>query len=147
MPWKNNSNNTDMKPIDAPRLQAYLDGELTSAETAAVEQHLAQCATSRQRLEQLRQRAELTRRLLNTPDVPIPAFTKKTVKRRHVRYMPWIISAAACLAGAVWLLQPFKADDSAPSSLYFYQEPAEIDANRPYTEQATNVLLISQETR
>jgi len=135
-----------MKPIDTQRLQAYLDGELSPAEAAAVEQQLAQCATSRQHLEQLRQRADLTKRLLKTPDVAIPPFTKKSVKRRHLGYMPWIVTLAACLAGAVWLLQPFKVEEKAPSSLYFYQEPAEVDANRPYVEQATNVLLISQET-
>lgn len=146
MPWKNNSNNTDMKPIDTQHLQAYLDGELSATEAAAVEQHLAQCATSRLRLEQLRQRADLTRRLLKTPDVAIPPFTKKSVKRRHLGYMPWIVTLAACLAGAVWLLQPFKADQAAPSSLYFYQDLPEVDANRPYAEQATNVQLLSQET-
>lgn len=134
-----------MKPIDTQHLQAYLDGELSATEAAAVEQHLAQCATSRLRQEQLRQRADLTRRLLKTPDVAIPPFTKKSVKCRHLGFMPWIVTLAACLAGAVWLLQPFKFEETAPSSLYFYQEPVEIDANRPYAEQATNLHLIAQD--
>ena len=47
MPWKNNSNNTDMKPIDTQHLQAYLDGELSASEAAAVEQHLADRKSTR----------------------------------------------------------------------------------------------------
>lgn len=156
-----------MKPLEYHLLQAYLDSELTATETTAVEARLATCPTSRQRLDQLRQRANTARTLLQTPDVAIPVFTKpssdrqpkasevitrehskhdsKPGKRFHLGYAPWLFALAACLTGVLWLLQPFKASETPKPSLHFYQEPIEVDANRPYAEQTTSVYLLSQE--
>ncbi len=53
----------------AERLSAYLDGELTPQEQAAVDQHVATCEVCRWDLATLRQTVQWTREL---PPVPVP---------------------------------------------------------------------------
>lgn len=62
------------------RLSAYLDGELSPQERAAVDQHLASCPACRWSFETLQQTVQWTREL---PPLPVPrAFTVPVAPRR-----------------------------------------------------------------
>ena len=111
---------------DTTRLSDYLDGELTSAERAELEAHLAECPECTRTLEELRAVVETAERLPELPPerelwpgiearlaprteagvetgvLPLPRY-----RRRVLVSVPQLAAAAVALvlfsAGAVWL--------------------------------------------
>jgi hypothetical protein len=72
-----------MSHVDDGLLHAYLDGELSPAETQGVDAHLAQCPDCRHRLEEERAliaRAAELLALATPPDRALPAFRAGDVK-------------------------------------------------------------------
>jgi hypothetical protein len=93
---------TTIHPHDEESLSAYLDGELSPQEQAAVQQHLAECADCQWDLATLRQAVQWTREL---PTVPLPrAFTipvrveRERAPRRRWTLLPVLQGATALVA-------------------------------------------------
>lgn len=88
---------------DELMLQAYGDGELDAAETAAFERRLASDAALRRRLDQLTALRTSLRRL---PSEAVPGNLEARIKssidaRRFVRRWPWRALAACMVIGAL----------------------------------------------
>jgi anti-sigma factor RsiW len=101
--WREDS----MSHVDEGTLHAYLDGELPSAERAAVEAHVAECATCRASLVEqraLRERASAVLGAARPVERPAPPFEQL---RRMPNRSPWHVRTsfawAASLALAVGL--------------------------------------------
>ncbi len=102
-----------MSHVDEGTLHAYLDGELSGAERAQLEAHLAECAPCRDRLAEERGLIERADRLLTLAELPAghthrPAPAPVQSQRRRPRFAvpgAWAASIAlAFLTG--WLLRP-----------------------------------------
>jgi mycothiol system anti-sigma-R factor len=102
------------------RLDAYVDGELPPAETSAVRDHLATCASCREALEA---KESLGKAIRQAPYYTAPAALKARIARSQPRARwttGWIARAAVLLlavAGAViatrWLSAPSPIDTTA----------------------------------
>jgi len=99
--------------VDEGTLHAYLDGELSDAERAQLEAHLAGCTACRDRLTEERGLIERADRLLTLAELPAghthrPAPGPMLTVRRRPRFVvpaAWAASIAlAFLTG--WLLRP-----------------------------------------
>ncbi len=93
------------KPIDLEKLVSYVDGQLDEAETARVEEALAQDAEARETVRGLRESAELLRSAFNEALLtPLPAqvlepFHRTAVDRRaSLRQWSWPAALAASIA-------------------------------------------------
>ncbi|MFQ5789115.1 MAG: anti-sigma factor family protein [Acidobacteriota bacterium] len=107
----------------ASRLSAYLDGELSPSENAAVDGHLGECATCREELAEFRRLSE-TLRTVTEAD---PAFVARFRSRRDseigafgtawerlaVRLLPLAAVALLAAGAAVW----FSSDEERLSDL------------------------------
>jgi anti-sigma factor RsiW len=99
---------TGEHPLD--RLSDLLDGDLTAAERAVVEEHVRECPSCAAVLEDLRRVRELARSLERTPPPPAAweRIARRTVRAEKTRsgtrwlHAPWVgFAAAACLMLAV----------------------------------------------
>jgi anti-sigma factor RsiW len=103
------------------RLSAYMDGELTAAERAAVEQHLAACSTCAATLRDLQLISQAVR------GFPAPSVDAKLLQKLHKnvdqvgrrpveRFVGLLSGVAACLAviGGLMLMQPANAAPVPP---------------------------------
>jgi anti-sigma factor RsiW len=103
-----------MSHVDEGTLHAYLDGELASTERAALEAHLAQCATCRATLAEERALLERASALLGSArpaERPAPPFEqlRRAPKRApwHVRRsLAWAASIALALGLGYYLRNP-----------------------------------------
>src|SRR5690348_16370658 len=104
---------TSVSHVDEGTLHAYLDGELSGAERAQLESHLAGCTACRDRLTEERGLIERADRLLTLAELPAghthrPAPAPVQSLRRRPRFVvpaAWAASIAlAFLTG--WLLRP-----------------------------------------
>jgi predicted anti-sigma-YlaC factor YlaD len=90
-----------MSHVDEGTLHAYLDGELPSAERAALERHLATCATCRDLLTEERALLERASALLGSArpvEHPAPPFEQ--VRRKPTR-APWRVRTSFAWAASV----------------------------------------------
>ncbi len=105
-----------------PRLHAYADGELDAAGTKAVEAHLATCAACRAELDEIRRLKAALRTLDFSERAPedLAAGIRQRVAAARARHRTaWMAGGgllAACLAGALFLLQPASPVDDAVMS-------------------------------
>ena len=116
-----------MSPLACESLEAYVDGELSAAESAAFDKHVAECSTCQQQIErQLRLRGrlradlakpaagdDLRLRILSSlpQDRPVPAV--RPSPRRQWMTMAMAASVAAILASSatLYLVRPSAQDD------------------------------------
>jgi len=100
-----------MSHADEGSLHAYLDGELTAAERAGLEAHLAGCATCRARLAEERDLVERARGLLAgaaPPEAALPPLRRTGGGGRGARPLPrwvplaWAASVLLALGGG-WM--------------------------------------------
>src|SRR5216110_2221922 len=92
-----------MSHADEGTLHAYLDGELPSAERAALEAHLAECATCRATLAEERALLERASALLGAArpvERPAPPFEQL---RRALQRSPWHVRRSFAWAASVVL--------------------------------------------
>ena len=113
------------------RLSAYHDGELSEADAASVESHLATCQICRYELGQYRQMALM----LNRADIPeLSAKALAGMKQqidwegnlvilRFARRMTGI-AAAVLLAGTFWLVSANSSGGAAPSQVHDWEAAA-----------------------
>ena len=104
---------------DEVKLSTYALGELEPAETAALEEHLRDCAVCRRAVEEARGFAEVLGGELKKEPCPEPALAPREVFAEHTRLLRrvrpvrrrWVevslLSAAAlflvvCLSGLIW---------------------------------------------
>jgi anti-sigma factor RsiW len=95
-----------MSHVDEGTLHAYLDGELPSPERAALESHLAQCATCRAQLGEERALLERATALLGSArpvERALPPFEQLRRAPRRPWYMRTGFAWAASLVLAVGL--------------------------------------------
>lgn len=103
-----------MDRCDSRRLQDYLDGELTQAESAVLREHLASCGRCAAELALYRRTFEALTLTLDPPpaflvDRVLDHVLPSRVRRRWVKTLGWSYAGvfAACLVGAVmWASQP-----------------------------------------
>jgi hypothetical protein len=86
MSGRRKENGTTEHRYAEERLSAYLDGELTAQERAAVERHVAGCQACQWNLETLRQTVQWTREL---PSVPVPRVFTVPVPAKPMRAPRW----------------------------------------------------------
>ncbi|HEV8381340.1 MAG TPA: zf-HC2 domain-containing protein [Gemmatimonadales bacterium] len=133
-----------MSHVDEGMLHAYLDGELPSAERAALEAHLAQCATCRASLAEERALLERASALLGSAQPPARAVPPFEQLRRAPRRSPWHVrrsfawAASIALAlGAGYLLRsPATGPDQVEGLLYVAENRT---VQTPALEQAKAV--------
>ena len=97
-----------MSHVDEGTLHAYLDGELPSGERAALESHLAQCATCRARLAEERALLERATALLGFArplERPVPAFEQ--LRRALPPRRPWYLRTGFAWAASLLLAVGF----------------------------------------
>jgi hypothetical protein len=97
--WKEDS----MSHVDEGTLHAYLDGELPSAERAALEAHLAGCATCRANLTEeraLRERATSVLGAARPAERPAPPLEQL---RREPQRSPWRVRRSFAWAASIAL--------------------------------------------
>jgi hypothetical protein len=97
--WKEDS----MSHVDEGTLHAYLDGELPSAERAALEAHLAGCATCRANLTDertLRERATSVLGAARPAERPAPPLEQL---RREPQRSPWRVRRSFAWAASIAL--------------------------------------------
>jgi anti-sigma factor RsiW len=103
------------------RLSAYMDGELTPPERAAIDKHLAECSVCTATLNDLQRISHAVRAL------PAPSLDAGVLRRLHgsvdqigrrplERFVGLLSGIAACLAviGGLMLMQPANAAPLAP---------------------------------
>lgn len=88
------------------RLSAYLDGELSSGDRAAVDRHLSACQHCRWNLRTLRQTIQWTREL---PPVPVPRAFTVPVQTRVAQIPAWrrsmpLLQGATALVAVLFFL-------------------------------------------
>jgi putative zinc finger protein len=92
-----------MPHVDEGTLHAYLDGELSASERAAVDSHLAQCATCRATLADARALLERASALLGTArPVERPAPPLEQLRRASMR-SPWRVRTSVAWAASIVL--------------------------------------------
>src|SRR5437588_3454880 len=97
--WKEDS----MSHVDEGTLHAYLDGELPSVERAALEAHLADCATCRDNLTEeraLRERASAVLGSARPAERPAPPLERL---RREPKRSPWRVRRSFAWAASIAL--------------------------------------------
>ena len=132
-----------MSHVDEGTLHAYLDGELPSAERAALEAHLAACATCRASLAEERALLERASALLGSArpvERPAPPFeqlqrTPKPSPWRVRRAFAWAASIALALGLGYYLRNPRLAPGPAATPATVDQ-PVVVAADRAATERA-----------
>ncbi len=103
------------------RLHAYADGELDAAGTRAVEAHLEGCADCRAELAGIRDLKAALRALDFSETAPegLAAGIRSRVAQVRARtHMAWAAGSgllAACLAGALLMVQPSPVNDAVAS--------------------------------
>lgn len=128
-----------MTCIDEQLLQKYIDGECTENETAAVKQHLSSCLACHQKHSEMEKLSAGIKRAINSlsiENIEIPAF-KKTAARplgRNLKFILYSLAAACILLFVLFLVD--KKNESPERKIAIVQSiPAEIDANRPASDQ------------
>ncbi len=103
MAWSKNTENAEHTYV-AERLCAYLDGELTAQEKAAVERHLPECPHCQWELQTLRQTVQWMQEM---PAVPLPCSFAIPVPARQKPRWSWtvpVMQRATALVAAMLLL-------------------------------------------
>src|SRR6266566_377284 len=135
--WKEDS----MSHVDEGTLHAYLDGELPSAERAALEAHLAGCATCRGNLieeRSLRERASAVLGSARPAERPAPPLDQL---RREPKRSPWRVRRsfawAASIALALGLGYFMRSPGASPvaSVALAPAQPVAVAQNRAATEE------------
>jgi len=127
-----------MSHVDEGTLHAYLDGELPSGERAALESHLAQCASCRAQLAEERALLERATALLGSTrpaERAVPPFEQ--VRRAPRR--PWHLRTGFAWAASLVLAVGFGyylAGTLQPASQPEVQPVAMIQQNRPADKAA-----------
>jgi len=133
-----------MSHVDEGTLHAYLDGELPSAERAALEAHLAACATCRASLDEERALLERATTLLGSArpvERPAPPFdqlqrTPKPSPWRVRRAYAWAASIALALGLGYYLRNPRLAPGPAATPATVDQ-PVVVAADRAASERVS----------
>jgi len=133
-----------MSHVDEGTLHAYLDGELPSAERAALEAHLADCATCRASLAEERALLERASALLGSArpvERPAPPFeqlqrTPKPSQWRVRHAFAWAASIALALGLGYYLRNPRLAPGPAATPATVDQ-PVVVAADRAATERVS----------
>jgi anti-sigma factor RsiW len=113
------------------RLSAYHDGELSPAEAAIVERHLAECPACQRELRQLRRLSLIVGRA----EAAAPsATTVASIKRQlewegnpmvlHLARRMTGVAAAVLLAGALWLVTANTFSGAAPIPVHDWEAAA-----------------------
>lgn len=119
-----------MSHVDEGTLHAYLDGELSSADCAALETHLAQCATCRAQLAEERALLERSTALLGSTrplERAVPPFEQ--LRRAPALRRPWHMRTAFAWAASLVLAVGFGyylSDRVSPRSALITPEPAPV---------------------
>ena len=131
-----------MKHLDNILIQKYIDGELAEKESRAIELHLADCASCRQKVDEQRALSEKVKQSLEKPvpaDVEIPPFgmKKEMVSKDRAIHIAIISSlSAACAVALLFLIISFFNSRTKPiEPFYDYYTIEEYDANKPFSEQ------------
>jgi len=129
-----------MSHVDEGTLHAYLDGELPSGERAALESHLAQCASCRAQLAEERALLERATALLGStrpPERAVPPFEQvRRAPRRpwHMRTgFVWAASLVLAVGFGYYLsgaLQPASQPEAQPVVMTQENRPADKAAVR-----------------
>jgi anti-sigma factor RsiW len=126
-----------MSHVDEGTLHAYLDAELPSGERAALESHLAQCATCRAQLAEERALLERSTALLGSTrplDRALPPFEQVRRAPRRRWYMPTGFAWAASLLLAVGFGY-YLSEQVAP-----HPQPAAVDRTAVASLEADTIL-------
>lgn len=125
-----------MSHVDEGTLHAYLDGELTPADRAALEAHIAQCAACRERLGEERALRERASALLGRALPPQRLTPHRTIRRLGIP-----LSWAASVALAVGLGYYLRGSDTA-----VMPEPEQValESSRPVAPATAPAAAASQ---
>ncbi len=109
-----------MTHIPETELALYAGGDLTASESAAVAQHLEQCAECRNKTEELRHAAEWLRTVAVEPDAEQIYTLRESVRSATAPMPRWkffgfAAAVAACLALIILAVPRFKPVRKGPS--------------------------------
>jgi hypothetical protein len=145
--WKEDS----MSHVDEGTLHAYLDAELPSAERAALEAHLAACATCRANLTEersLRERATAVLGAARPVERPAPPLEQL---RREPRRSPWRVRRSFAWAASIALalgIGYYMRSPSPDARTYSAQtQRVALDQNRDAATEEDKTAVRSQSQR
>jgi hypothetical protein len=133
-----NFKNLNMTCIDEKLLQEYIDGECSNREKTIVEEHLASCTLCRSKHTAMDELSKEIKRAINslTPlYTGTPEFKKPEIRqlKRTGNLIIYSLSAACILL--FFLLFEKKTELPQPKIAIVQYTPAEVDANRPASDQ------------
>jgi len=135
-----------MSHVDEGTLHAYLDGELPSPERAALESHLAQCATCRAQLAEERALLERSAALLGSAR-PVERAVPPFEQVRRATRRPWYVRTEFAWAASLVLavgLGYYLADAIAPREAPANRGPAAV-ASTVSESVPTDPLVIARQ--
>jgi hypothetical protein len=141
-----------MKCINEETIQKYVDGETNAKETAAIEQHIANCAVCAQKIEEQRMFIFHFKKGMNTLSsgrASIPEFVAPRLQRRRFikknKYIMYAASLAACITLLVLFLFPKENKVNQYQMIYCFD--GDFDSNRPYSQQEMSFKIIDANGR
>ena len=144
-----------MKHLSDSKIQAYIDGELSSRQANRVEQHLQQCSDCAARVEERHARIKLLRSAwdgLSCPEIKPFRFPTQTTRvnvttasasplnrNRWFRIASSIAAVIVLVLAIVLVIRQNTMDEITDMTgnqiIVRYEIEGEFDANRPITEQ------------
>jgi predicted anti-sigma-YlaC factor YlaD len=139
-----------MNCIKTEVIQKYVDGELSRAEAALIEEHISGCQKCSAAVEQQRQLSDRIIKAVNLlapagkeiPPFAAPAGRRKLVSG-NIRKAVYYISAA-CVLLVIMLIQFKKEPENSPQISIIHTISPEVDANKPFTRQEIVVYVIDE---
>ena len=132
-----------MKHLNNKTIQNYIDNELPEDERKAIETHLEECPSCKQKVESQRAFSEKLKKSLETlapDDIPVPEFSFRNAASPKVNITRIVFissfSTACAIALIIFAFNWFSKPKPEPADFIFdYYTIEDYDANKPFAEQ------------
>ena len=132
-----------MKHLNDKTIQNYIDNELPEDERKAIETHLEECPSCKQKVESQRAFSEKLKKSLETlapDDIPVPEFSFRNAASPKVNITRIVFissfSTACAIALIIFAFNWFSKPKPEPADFIFdYYTIEDYDANKPFAEQ------------
>jgi predicted anti-sigma-YlaC factor YlaD len=138
-----------MKCIDNSLIQRYIDGETDIRETEQIENHIANCSSCADKIEEKKAFAHAIKnelQKLSSPFVAVPEFTIPVTQKRRLnsnfKRIAYIASAACVAALMLFVLLPERHENGTENQFVMYSVIKDFDANRTFSQQDKSIYIL-----